>query len=78
MNVVYIVTHGHELPDGHDDIKFIGIYDSQESAEAAVKRASLKAGFSETKDGFFIEGYQLGKDHWTEGFFTYLPDKDDQ
>jgi hypothetical protein len=66
------------LPEGHDDIKFIGVYDSQKSAENTVKRASLKAGFSEAKDGFFIEGYQPGKDHWTEGFFTYFPDKDVQ
>jgi hypothetical protein len=76
MNTVYIVTHTHQLPDGHDDIKFIGVYDSQEFAEDAVKRAGLKVGFSETRDGFFIGGYQLGKDHWTEGFFTYIPSDD--
>lgn len=76
MDVVFIVTHTHELPDGQDDIKFIGVYNSQKSAEDAVERASLKAGFSENKEGFFIEKYQLGKDHWTEGFFTYNPEDD--
>ncbi|POF41097.1 hypothetical protein B0D71_17830 [Pseudomonas laurylsulfativorans] len=76
MSIVYIVTHTHELPSGNEDIKFIGVYDSQESAEEAVKRACLKAGFSETQDGFFIESYQLGKDHWTDGFFTYMPSND--
>ncbi|MGH8422789.1 MAG: hypothetical protein ACRER3_10610 [Pseudomonas fluorescens] len=78
MNIVYTATHTHKLPNGHDDIKFIGVYDSRESAADAVKRASLKAGFSEAEAGFFIESYQLGKDHWTEGFFTYLSDKDVQ
>lgn len=78
MDVVYIVTHTNELPDGQEDIKFIGVYDSKESAEKAVERESLKAGFSETKEGFFIEGYQLGKDHWTEGFFTHIPEKDSE
>ncbi len=78
MDVVYIVTHTNELPDGQEDIKFIGVYDSKESAEKAVERASLKAGFSETKEGFFVERYQLGKDHWTEGFFTYIPEKDSE
>jgi hypothetical protein len=80
MNTVYIVTHTHELPDGHEDIKFIGVYDSLESAEEAVKRASLKSGFFDTQEGFFVEGYQLGKDHWTEGFYTYVPgaDKDSE
>jgi hypothetical protein len=73
MDIVYIVTHTHELPGGQEDIKFIGVYGSNESAEKAVERASVKAGFAETKEGFFIEGYQLGKDHWTEGFFTYTP-----
>lgn len=73
MNVVYIVTHTNELPNGHDDIKFIGVYESKESAEKAVKRSECKAGFSQAKNGFFIEEYQLGKDHWEEGFFTYIP-----
>lgn len=76
MDVVYIVTHTHELPDGQEDIKFIGVYDSSESAEKAVERASLRAGFLESKEGFYIGEYQLGKDHWTEGFFTYLPEED--
>ncbi|MNP64307.1 hypothetical protein D3C76_1597910 [compost metagenome] len=75
MNFVYIVIHTHQLPGGNDDIKFIGVYANHASAEEAVKRASLKTGFSETKDGFFIEGYQVGKDHWMEGFFTYVPDE---
>ena len=72
MHAVYIVTHAHEMPDGHDDVKFIGVYDSLGSAEAAVQRASVQPGFAQTKDGFHVEEYQLGKDHWKEGFFTYL------
>ncbi|MHC8347907.1 DUF7336 domain-containing protein [Pseudomonas sp. RT4P38] len=78
MSIVYIVTHTNELPNGQDDIKFIGVYESQTSAEDAVKRASLRAGFSENKDGFFIECFELGKDHWTEGFFTYVPGENNE
>lgn len=73
MDVVYIVTHAHELPDGLEDIKLIGVYVSRESAENAVERTSQKAGFRETTEGFFIQEYQLGKDHWKEGFFIYIP-----
>lgn len=57
MTLVYMVTHTHKLPGGQEDIKFIGVYESKETAEKAIERASLKAGFSETKEGFFIGEY---------------------
>ncbi|WP_434575870.1 hypothetical protein [Pseudomonas sp. Z3-6] len=63
MNFVYIVIHTHQMPDRNDDIKFIGVYADHASAEEAVKRASLKTGFSETKDEVFSPMHQMKNRH---------------
>jgi hypothetical protein len=81
MSSVFVVQHLHRLPDGTDDAKFIGVYKSRDSAEAAVKRLKTQPGFSEfpiiidfeTDDndqGFHVEEYQLDQDHWAEGFIS--------
>ncbi len=59
----------------------IGVYRTSEEACAALVRLTGQPGFSErsglfnplTDDdtsGFYIDEYQLDKDHWTEGFAT--------
>jgi hypothetical protein len=67
---VYIVQHVHEFDDGSEDIKFIGVYSTHQKAEEAVKRLSTQVGFCETQEGFYIDEYELDKDHWTEGYIT--------
>ena len=53
-----------------DDIELlIGVYETKEAAEAAIDRLRNKRGFVDFPEGFLIEGYELGKDNWTEGFF---------
>jgi len=29
-----------------------------------------KPGFSENRDGFFVDEYEIDVDHWTDGFHT--------
>lgn len=70
---VYVVHHVHEMLDGEEDVKLIGVYSSHEMAEAAVSRARTKPGFVAVPDGFSIDPYELDKDHWTEGYVTYYP-----
>jgi hypothetical protein len=65
----FIVHHVHVMGD-KEDVKLIGIYSSQQEAEAAIQRLQQQPGFSETPAGFTIGKYALNKDHWTEGFFT--------
>jgi hypothetical protein len=78
---ISIVQHLHLLPDGHEDVKFIGAYRSLEAAHAAIERLKPQPGFCDdprlidplTEDGeagFYIDEYELGQDHWTEGFAT--------
>ena len=71
-----MLNHVHELPSGEDDVKFIGVYLTKADADMAVLRASQLPGFSECPNGFDIQEYEIGKDHWTEGYFTYIPGHD--
>ncbi len=68
------MQHEHEMPSGENDVKFIGVYASRATAEAACQRLRQQPGFAETPDGFSISRYEIGKDHWTEGFVTLFPE----
>ena len=70
MTIVYLLYHVHDLPDGEEDDKLIGVYSSRASAQAAIERLSMMSGFSEHRSGFHIEAYELDKDHWEQGFVT--------
>lgn len=74
MQKVYILHHVHELSDGEEDDKIIGVYGSLGDAELAIERAKRLPGFRDVPDGFIIGDYILGEDQWTEGFFTWVPE----
>jgi homoserine kinase type II len=67
---VFLLWHIHELPNGEEDEKLLGVYRDREGAEAARKRVADKPGFRETPKGFEISEYVVDRDHWTEGFVT--------
>lgn len=69
MKSVFIVQHSYDS-DGCEETKFIGAYSSKKEAELAIKRLIDKPGFKNWPDAFFIDKYDLNKDHWTEGFST--------
>ena len=66
---VFVVQHQHEL-DGCDEVKFIGVYSSEDRAWSAVDRAKALSGFRDHPDGFSVDPYEVDMDHWTEGFVT--------
>lgn len=69
MRTVFILQH--ERPETEDmdrDVKFIGAYSSQASAEAAADRLRGQPGFCDFPDDFSIDEYEVDKDHWTQGF----------
>ena len=72
INAVFVLQHLHALPTGEEDVKLIGVYASQASAEAARDRLRRQPGFAQQPDGFTIARYEIGKDHWTEGFVTVV------
>lgn len=58
---VFVVHHVHELEEDREDVKLIGVYSTEETANAAVKRLSTQPGFRDTPDGFHIDRGPLGK-----------------
>ena len=70
MNKVFLMWYVHTFESGDEDEMLIGVYSSEEEAQAARARLANKPGFSRNLDGFLIEAYELNKDHWTEGFVT--------
>lgn len=67
----------HRDPDGElaideefDDLKIIGAYADEPSAEAAIARARLRPGFRDEPECFMIDGYTVGEDRWTKGFVS--------
>ena len=68
MEVVYVLHHVRSADEDGDDAKLIGVYGSRQAANDAIRRLADKPGFREHPDGFVAERYELGKDHWTEGF----------
>ncbi|HLP09556.1 MAG TPA: hypothetical protein VK178_15440 [Opitutaceae bacterium] len=70
VKTVYLLFHTHQLPDDEEDSKLIGVYAARADAESAQARARTKPGFKEHDDGFMIDEYEVGKDHWEEGFRT--------
>lgn len=70
MKYVYVVQHSYEV-DVYDEIKFIGVYSSEENAKSAVNRLKNKEGFSSFPENcFYINKYLIDEDNWTEGFIT--------
>jgi hypothetical protein len=67
---VFLLWHTHEMPDGEEDDKLIGVYTSAEDAEAARLRALPLPGFRDHAEGFQISRYTVGEDQWTEGYVT--------
>jgi len=67
-NQIFILTHVLELSEEQEDVKLIGVYSTQEQADAAQARSRQRPGFVDNPDGFYIQAYELDQDHWVEGF----------
>lgn len=67
---VYVVQHVRDEDSPDEDVKLIGVYSSEEKARQAVTRLTPLSGFRDFPNGFYIGGYELDEDHWTEGFVT--------
>ena len=68
MSRVFVLQHERELGADVNEVKFIGVYSSKGEAEDAVERLRGQPGFRDHPDGFCIDGYDLNRDGWPEGF----------
>jgi hypothetical protein len=69
MNV-FMLWHRRFVEEIDHEI-LIGVYASHADANAAIERVKDQRGFRDYPDGFEIDEYEIGKDHWTEGFVTW-------
>ncbi len=70
MEFVYVLQHCYQLNE-EDEVKFIGVYSSHDSAKAAVERLKNAPGFKDHPvECFYIDEYRIDEDNWVEGFFT--------
>jgi hypothetical protein len=72
-DAVWVVQHVRTINNGEEDVKMIGVYSTEQLACEAVARLGLQPGFCDVPKGFYVERYELNKDHWTEGFITVYP-----
>jgi hypothetical protein len=72
MTKVFILHHVHEIDDGHEEVKLIGVYSTQANAEAAMTSVRDQPGFCDVPEGFSIDEYRLDptRPGWEEGYVT--------
>ncbi len=67
---VYVLQHTHERGEDDEDVKFIGVYATEEAGRKAIAELLLQPGFRDAPDGFYLSRYELDKTHWTDGYVT--------
>lgn len=65
---VYVLHHVYEPVDRPEEVKLIGIFSSEDLARSAIGALSHQSGFSEHRDGFEINEWQVDRIGWAEGF----------
>jgi hypothetical protein len=73
MEAVVILHHIRSDDEYGENAKLIGVYRTESDAQAASERLAHQPGFAEHPNGWRIERYVLGRDHWEEGFGTDEP-----
>lgn len=73
MTNVFLLFHVHDLENGETDDKLIGVYASLLDAQKAQQRTAVLSGFRDAPEGFVIDSYEVGMDHWCDGYVTVMP-----
>lgn len=71
--IIYLLEHARENGDCVD-IKRIGLYLTKSECQSAISRAKKLNGFKDFPDGFSISPYEVGVDHWKQGFVSIPTD----
>jgi homoserine kinase type II len=67
---VYLLWHIHDLGDGETSEKLLGVYSTEERANARIAVATTLPGFREASTGFEVARYKIDFDEWGEGYIT--------
>lgn len=69
VQTVFVLQHESVA----EDVKLIGVYATHADAFAAMQRVRSLPGFRDEPDGFSIDDYEVGLDHWTDGYVASEP-----
>jgi len=70
MDSVFLLWYVLAPETDEEDEFFIGVYNTEGQARAAIARLKDKPGFVDAPAGFQICPYEMNRDHWTEGFYS--------
>ena len=65
---VWLLWFEKEDDEAGDIECLIGVYRTEQRAREAIERVKDQPGFREYPQGFVVSEYELGRDHWTQGF----------
>ncbi len=72
QNTVFVLEHALYIDDNKDndveDFKLIGVFATEQQAQAAINQLKSQPGFKEYPNGFHIDAYPLNQINWSSGF----------
>ena len=75
QNTVFVLEHAHYRDDDRnndaEDYKLIGVFATEQQAQAAMAQLKNQPGFRDYPNGFHIDAYPLGQINWSQGFELY-------
>jgi homoserine kinase type II len=75
QNTVFVLEHARCKDDDKnndvEDIKLIGVFATEQQAQAAINQLKSQPGFKEYPNGFHIDAYPLNQINWSSGFDFY-------
>ncbi len=70
---VFLLWHTHELPDGDEDAKLLGVYSSRQLAEKKIEEKYRNLAGFEGEGEFVIDEYEVDQDDWDDEAFASVP-----
>ncbi|OGW41868.1 MAG: hypothetical protein A2010_13650 [Nitrospirae bacterium GWD2_57_9] len=73
MRSVFLLWHTHDLPDGGEDAKLLGVYSSRHLAEKKIEEKYRNLAALEGDGDFVIDEYEVDQDNWEDDSFVAAP-----
>lgn len=65
---VWLLWHGDDIYDETPNALLLGVYSTEELAQARIGRCTDLPGFRDHPESFEISRYEIDHDEWTEGY----------
>ena len=72
QSTVFVLEHARYKDDDKnndvEDFKIIGVFATEQQAQAAIEQLKSQSGFKDYPNGFHIDAYPLNQINWSQGF----------